>query len=146
MRFASRCVFAIDACRKIIAELQLAKLFADPIATAARDNAKRKLTSERADHGASTGQKQRSLLAIGAPPKTVRALPGSARNLRRAVDLIPVGTVDALEIGDVPINFESAKHCEVCANIRRVGVEQGAVPIEQDDSSTKDFARHGREY
>src|SRR5882724_12245697 len=61
-----------------------------------------------------------------------------------AIDAIPVWRIVLFEFGKAPGNVHSAKHGEVGGSVGGVGVEERAVPIEED--ATKGGAFSGRHF
>jgi hypothetical protein len=56
--------------------------------------------------------------------------------LRRAIYLIPIGRITALEFLNSPFDSHRVEHGEVGSRVSGVGIEQRAVPIEQDNTRT----------
>ena len=65
-------------------------------------------------------------------PGAVGVVPASARQFCGAIDAIPVGRIVASEIVERPGNAHFAEHGEIGGGIGVVGIEESAVPVEED--------------
>ena len=78
-------------------------------------------------------------------PKPVGFFPYRPRQLGRAIDVMPVRRVMPLEFGHAPRNSHGAKHGEIRAGVRTVGIKKRSVPIEKDGARSKSRSSHGNE-
>ena len=116
-------------------ELKVTQLSADAPGAPARHDPKFEGAAELANDPSRPRQQHGSLRTVGQPPQPVGARPFRTGNSCRAIHLVPVWTVGALELFDSPFDFERTEHCEVGAKVRSIGIEQRAVPIEQYNAS-----------
>jgi len=134
MRLPSRDIFTVHAGGEMSSELKVAQLSADAPGAPTRYDPKFEGAPELANDPSRPGQQHGSLRAVGQPPQSIGARPSRRGNSCRAIYLVPVWTVGALELFDSPLDFERTKHCEVGANVRCIGIEQRAIPIKQYDA------------
>src|SRR6266852_3657438 len=65
-------------------------------------------------------------------PSAVGVIPTSTRQFRGAIDAIPVWGIVASEVVKSPRDAHFAKHSEIGGGIGPIGIEKGAVPVEED--------------
>jgi hypothetical protein len=65
-------------------------------------------------------------------PSAVGVVPSSARQLGGAIDAIPIGGIMAGEVFQGPRDAHFAEHGEIRGGIGAIGVEESAVPVEED--------------
>lgn len=132
MGFAQAGVTATDARGEVIPQLKFAELAVDAVAVAAGDEAEGVAASELREDAASSGKKLGAVMGIMLAPDFVSGVPLVAREIRGAIDVVPVGGIVFLEFGEAPGNLHGRKHGEVGGSVGGVGVEECAVPIEED--------------
>ena len=74
----------------------------------------------------------RFLFGVIFAPNLVRVVPFVFRQFCGAIDEIPVRRIVLFELGEAPGNAHGAEHGEVSGGVGLVGIEQRAVPIEED--------------
>jgi len=65
-------------------------------------------------------------------PDFVGGVPLGAGEICGAIDVVPVGRVVLFEFGEAPGDLHLFEHGEVGCGVRGVGVEERAVPVEED--------------
>jgi hypothetical protein len=134
MRFLARRVFAVYTRGEVFRELEFAELLPDAPAASAGHKPQTKLSNERVHHRSRAGQQGRAFRAVRRSPKPVGSRPIRTRNPRSSIDPIPIGRIVPVDLGRPPVDSDAAKHGEVGTLIGRVGIEQGAVPVQQDET------------
>src|SRR5271157_3496081 len=76
------------------------------------------------------------MLDVVEAPKTVCLIPTFLRNSRLAIDRIPVWRVVLFQFLQAPSQANLPEHRQVCLSIRVIGIQQRAIPIEQDTGET----------
>jgi hypothetical protein len=132
MRFAEASVSAANTGRKAVVELEFLELSMDAVAIAAGDQSQSMAASELRKDAASSWQQLGIVSSVMEAPDLVGGVPFGAREIGGAIDVVPVGGVVLLEFGDSPGDIHFAEHGEVGSGVSGIGVEQGAVPVEED--------------
>jgi hypothetical protein len=132
MRFAQASVAAADARGKKAPEREVAQLAVDTIAVAAGDQTESVAPPEISENATGAGEEFRAMAGVVFAPESVGEIEFGARDACGAVDVVPVGRVVGRELRESPRNFQCAEHGEVGGGIGGVGIEEGAVPIEED--------------
>jgi hypothetical protein len=105
-----------------------------PDAGAASTGYKRehKASFQVAQHLARSGLQLRLLLSVESHPQTVGFVPFRAREVRRAVNAMPIRRVMALKFRHAPAHPQSGKHAEISLRVSVERIQQRSVPIKQD--------------
>lgn len=137
MRFALRGVFAANTCGKILDEPKFAKLAANARTVSAGDDAEMEFLGEYADDAARAGEQRRVFQFVGASPEAVGIEPFGTRKLSGAINAEPIRGIVQRELALRPIDAQSMKHREIGAEVSFVGIQERAVPIEEDRADGK---------
>ena len=130
--FAEPGIAAADAGNELVPQAELAQLAVYAVAVAAGDEAEGMAPRKQRKNPARTRKQFGAMAAVAEAPGLVGCIPFGARNLRSAIDVVPVGRIVLFEFGDAPWNLHFTKHGEVGGGIGSVRVEESAVPIEED--------------
>ena len=131
MRLAPRSIFTAHARGENPGQSETAKLAGDALAVAARDNAEDELPSKLPQDAARAEEQLWAQPSVRAAPESVGLFPALPRNSRRAIDAVPIGRIVPLQIRETPVHPERAKHLQIGARIRVVGIQQRPIPIEE---------------
>src|SRR6267154_4366269 len=104
----------------------------DAAAIAAGDEAEVVVSAEAGENAASAGDEPWIMLGVILAPDLVGGGPFVFGKFGGAVDAIPVGGIVLFEFGEAPGNAQGAEHGEIGGRVGGVGVEECAVPIEED--------------
>ena len=132
MGFAKAGVAAADVGGEVVPQSEVAELAVDAVAIAAGDQAEDVAAGELRKDAARTGEQLRPMVGVMLAPNLVGSAVFCAREVGGAIDVVPVWRVVGFEFGKTPGNIQFTEHGEVGGGVGRVGVEQGAIPIEQD--------------
>src|SRR5260370_24774007 len=87
---------------------------------------------EMGGYAASAGQKSWAMVGVVFTPDFVGGVPFGSREIRGAINVVPVRGVVLLEFGEVPGDFHFTEHGEVGGGIGGVGGEEWCVPLEEE--------------
>src|SRR5260221_3621577 len=104
----------------------------DAVAVAAGDEAEVVMRAETRENAAGAGDEFWIVLGVILAPDLVGGGPFVFRKFGGAIDAIPIRGIVFLEFGEGPGNAHGAKHGEVGGSVGGLGVEERAVPIEED--------------
>src|SRR5438876_5872914 len=104
----------------------------DAIAVAAGDEAEVVMRAESRENATSAGDELWIVFGVIFAPDLVSGGPFVFGKFGGAVDAVPVGGIVLFEFGEAPGNAHGAEHGEVGGGVGGVGVEERAVPIEED--------------
>jgi hypothetical protein len=130
-----RDVFAGDECGEVWPEIEFAELATDARAISIGDDAEGVAAREIANDAACAGQERRFVQAVGFGPKGIGCGPVFARKFCGAVEAVPVRRVVLGDLGFGEGDFERREHRHVRVQVGGVGIDEGAVPIEEDVSN-----------
>src|ERR1700678_239644 len=83
-------------------------------------------------HAARACEQRRAFQFIGAHPETISFEPFGAREQSGAVNAQPIGRIVLREFALGPVDAQSMKHREIGAEVGFVGIQERAVPVEED--------------
>jgi len=124
-------VSAKDASKKGLCKTKLAQLAGDAVAIAASDESDVMSLGDPAKDLTGFGEQARTVICVLLAPSGVGVIPAMARQAGCLVDVIPVGGIVAGKFLESPGDAHLAKHGEIGGRVRGVGVDEGAVPIEE---------------
>ena len=101
-------------------------------AVAAGDEAEVVMRAEARENAASAGDELWIVFGVILAPDLVGGGPFVFRKFGGAIDAIPVRRIVLFEFGEAPGNVHGAEHGEVGGSVGGVGVEERAVPIEEN--------------
>src|SRR5882672_7504826 len=104
----------------------------DAVAVAAGDEAEVVMRAETRENATGAGDEFWILLAVVFAPDLIGGGPFVFGKLCGALDAIPVRRIVLFEFGEAPRNAHGAEHGEVGGSVGGEGVEERAVPIEED--------------
>jgi len=143
MRFFLRGVFAANARGEITGEFELAQLAAHALAISAGDDAEVIFLSEEPDDAARACEQRRVFQFVGAHPEAIGFEPFGAREHCGAVNAQPIGRIVLREFALGPVDTHSMKHPEIGAEVGFVGIQERAVPVEEDCACGERCDFHG---
>src|SRR5579875_181568 len=144
VRLFARGILAENTRGKGSLESQRVNLSADAVAAPAGHKAELKSLRQPPHHAPCSGQQFGPFRRVRRAPQPVRLTPFRARDPRRAIDFVPIRAVVLFQISFAPVDFECPKHGYVRADVRRIRIEQRAVPIEQDHPRMHRLGFHRR--
>lgn len=130
--FTKASVAAADAGGEAVPEFKFMELTVDAVAVAAGDQAEGVVAGEMGEHAASAGEKLGTVVGVVFAPDLVGGVPLIAREICGAINVVPVGGIVLFEFGDAPGDLHFSEHSEVGGGVCGVGVEESAVPVEED--------------
>src|SRR5256885_7345767 len=101
-------------------------------AIAAGDEAEVMMSADACENAAGPGDELWIVFGVTLAPDLVGGGPFVFGKFCGAVDAIPVWRIVLFEFGEAPRNFHGAEHGEVGGSVGGMGVEERAVPIEED--------------
>ena len=132
MGFAEAGIAATNASDEMVKQAEFTQLAVNAIAITAGDQAEVVVAREKGEHAASARQEFRSVTSVVRAPDLVRGIVFGARQICSAIYVVPVRGIMLLEFGDTPWNLHFGEHRQICGGVGGVGIEQSAVPIEED--------------
>jgi hypothetical protein len=132
MGFAQARVAATDAGREVIPEFEFVELAVDAVAVAAGDQTQGVAASKLLEDATCAGQKFWAMFGVVLAPDLIGSVVFGAGKIGGAIDVVPVGGTMLFEFGEAPGNLHFSEHGEVGGGVRGVGVEESAVPVEED--------------
>src|SRR5580692_6461359 len=112
--------------------MELAELAPDARAVAAGDDAEIKFLGEEPDDAARAREQRRVFQFVGAGPEAVGFDPLGAREPSGAINPQPVGGIVLRELALGPADAQRSKHGEIGAQVGLVGIQECAIPVEED--------------
>jgi hypothetical protein len=132
VRFTKASVAAADAGGEAVPEFKFMELTVDAVAVAAGDQAEGVVAGEMGEHVASAGKKLGTVAGVVFAPDLVGGVPSVAREICGAINVVPVGGIVLFEFGEAPGDVHFAEHSEVGGGVCGVGIQESAVPVEED--------------
>src|SRR5258707_4847497 len=132
MGFAETGIAAANACGEVIPEIEFAQLAVNAAAISAGDQAESVAAVQLSKDAARAGQEFGAMFGVLFPPDLGGSGPLGARQVLGLIDVIPVWRILLLEFGYTPGDLHFSEHGEVGGGVGGVGVEEGAVPVEED--------------
>jgi hypothetical protein len=136
-------VLTAYTCGKVAGEREFADLAANPRAVSAADNAEFKFRREGVHDAPGAQQQRRFFELVGLGPETVGLRPFRTRYMCRAVDAKPVRRIMRGDFALGPVDIKGAEHGKVGADVRGVGIEQRAIPVEKNGAGRELEGFHG---
>jgi len=136
-------VFTANTGGKIAGELELAELAANARTVSTGDNAEVKFSGEEPDDATRAREQRRIFELVGAGPQAVGFDPFGTRELRGTINTQPIGGVVLRKVALGPIDSQGVKHGEIGVEVGVVGVQERAVPIEEDCANGELCEFHG---
>jgi hypothetical protein len=143
MGLAFGSVLAANTCRKIACKFELAELTANALAISTCDDAKIKFLSQETEDAARAWEQRRIFEFVGAGPEAAGLHPFGTREQGCTVNAQPIGGIVQREFALGPMDAQGVKHGEIGAEIGLVGIQQRAIPIEQDRAGGEMSDFHG---
>ncbi len=132
MRFAEAGIAAADAGGKAIPEFEFPQLAVNPLAVAAGHETESVMARQLSQDPARAWEEFWTMAGVVFAPDLIGSVPLGAGEIRGAIDVIPVGRIVLLEFCYAPGDLHFFKHGQVGGGIGGVGVEECAVPVEED--------------
>jgi hypothetical protein len=123
--------------------MELAELAPDARAVAAGDDAEIKFLGEEPDDAARAREQRRVFQFVGAGPEAVGFDPLGAWESSGAINPQPVGGLVLRELALGPPDAQRSKHGEIGAQVGLVGIQECAIPVEEDGARGKLCDFHG---
>src|SRR6266446_7032820 len=144
MRSFAHGVSAANARRKKRCQTKLAQLTGDAVAIATGDQAKRMSIAQSSQDAARPRDQLRPVLCIVSAPRAVRIFPALPRQPGGAINLIPIRRVVFLKLLEPPRDTHLLEHGQVRGCVGVVGINEGAIPIEENSFNAMfSFRGHG---
>jgi len=132
MGFAKPGIAAADAGSEVIPEIEFAQLPVNTFAISAGDQAESVAAGQLGQDAAGAGQEFGAMFGVMFAPDSVGGVPLGARQIRGSINVVPVGRIVLLELGHAPGDVHFGEHGEVGGGVGGVGVEECAVPVEEN--------------
>jgi hypothetical protein len=132
MRFAEAGIAAADAGGKAIPEFEFAQLAMNTVAVTAGDESQSVMARQLSEDPARAWEEFWTMAGVVLEPDLIGSVPSRAGKIRGAIDVVPVGRIVLLEFCYAPGDLHLFKHGQVGGGIGGVGVEERAVPVEED--------------
>jgi hypothetical protein len=101
-------------------------------AISAGDQAESVAAGQLGQDAAGAGQEFGAMFGVMFAPDSVGGVPLGARQIRGSINVVPVGRIVLLELGHAPGDVHFGEHGEVGGGVGGVGVEECAVPVEEN--------------
>ena len=105
-------------------------------------HSQRKSSGHALHNRARSRQQLRRFFQVRFVPQPVGIRPRPPRQSRRAIDVEPIRRIMPRQFAQPPIDSQRAKHLQISARIRGVGIQQRAIPIEKNRASRKAAKSH----
>src|SRR6266478_791823 len=143
MWFLAEGISAANTRSEKFRQAKLTQLTGDTVAIAAGDEAKSMSAAQPCEDPARTGHQLRPMLCIMRAPQAVRIIPPLSRQTRGAINVIPVRRVVLLKLVEPPRDAHRLEHSQVGGGVGVVGIDERAVPVEENSFHCAfSFQRH----